>query len=131
MLTLARILDMQAGIGHQDGALDRSVGDGYLCLHNPLFAAIRSRCLSLGYQFTHSGETWQDYVACPLLCLQAIVRRRLIPYIDNVSTLHRFLAANGGGFAASARFLIQILTPNHVLHESAHCVADDAFLGYA
>jgi hypothetical protein len=126
MLTLARILDMEAGDGPLDGALDGCLGDRYLCRHNPLFAAIRARCLSLGYQFSQSGEIWQDYIACPLLCLQTIIQQRAIPYIDNVSTLRRFLAINAADFAASARFVIQILTPNHVMHESAHCVADDA-----
>jgi len=126
MLTLARILDMEAGDSAPDGALEGCLGDRYLCRHNPLFGATRARCLSLGYQFSQSGEIWQDYIACPLLCLQTIIQQRVIPYIDNVSTLRRFLAVNAADFAASARFVIQILTPNHVMHESAHCIADDA-----
>jgi hypothetical protein len=124
VLNLRRILEIHTGDSAVDGALDRGIGDPYLCRHNPLYAAIRSRCIELGYQFVHSGDIWQDYVACPLLCLQSIVQQRLIPYVDNATTLHRFLNINGGNFEASARFLIQILTPNHVLHESSHCIAD-------
>jgi hypothetical protein len=124
MLTLSRILEVDS-VQPSSHALRDAVGDNFLYRHNRIFANVRDACRGFGYRFSADGELWRDYLACPLLCLQTILDDRCVPYLENASTLRRFMARHTADFSISARFLIQILSQNHVLHESAHCIAHE------
>ena len=109
-------------------ALPRSLGDGYLCSHNKVFANVRNVVQARGFVFSHRHTTlWRDYNVLPLLCLQSILDGRVVPYCDNVSTL-RTVTSRSGSFAlpqSVLQFLIGNLRHNYLLHESAHCIAHD------
>jgi hypothetical protein len=111
------------------GPLPDSVGDSYLCRHNPVFAAVRTAALNRGYRFS-SADTplWRDYNFFPLSTLDRILESRTIPYADNWSSLHRMAATNANAFLPMD-VLSNQLRQNHTLHEAAHGLAHDTLEG--
>lgn len=108
-------------------ALAHALGDGYLYAHNRLYRRIREATVEIGCSFScEPDREWYDYQVFPLLLLDQIVAKRVIPYVDNCTTLQN-LSSRHPGIGLTPRFLLDSIRRNYVLHESAHCLAD-AFL---
>lgn len=110
--------------------LPHSLGDGYLYERNKVFANVRDVVQARGFVFSSRHTSlWKEYNVLPLLCLQSILERRVVPYCDNVSPL-RAMASRSASHAfppSFIRFLLGNLRRNYLLHESAHCIAHDVF----
>lgn len=103
--------------------LKDSFGDRYLYRHSTFFGRVRDAAIELGYRYScEDTPLLRDYHAIPLLTLRAILAERTIPYLDNRTSVKRLLNAQPK-LALPAGFLATIIRPNHVFHESAHCVA--------
>jgi len=107
-------------------ALGDAFGDRYLYKHCPLFRQIRDIALELGYRYTRDDTTLlRDYASLPLLTLQRILEERNIPYFDNGASVGR-LVRSQPKLKLPGGIVVSLVRPNHVFHESAHCVAHAA-----
>jgi hypothetical protein len=116
---LAQLLGIQKEC-HGPERFARSVGDGYLYLHNPFFRRIRQAALAGGYRFTQSDPG--GYFGFPLLSLDVVLATRQLPYRDNLAALLALERARPGFFRL-ADLQANRPTPNYLLHEAAHAVA--------
>ena len=117
-LTVYEILKLHHAFHHKD-SLNKSIGDGYLYTHNPLYKAIRCEYLKLGYTFT--TEDFCHYVAMPFLSLSEILKHKKTPYFNNVTPIE--IIENHLPKTFKCEEIIKPKT-NHVLHETSHCLAD-------
>jgi hypothetical protein len=101
-------------------ALSNSIGDGFLIQNNTLYKNLRLEFIRLGYSFT--TEDFCHYISMPFLSLTEILKQKKVPYFDNVSPIQKIEKLHPHKFKCE-----DIIKPktNHVLHESAHCVAED------
>jgi hypothetical protein len=101
-------------------ALSNSIGDGFLIQNNTLYKNLRSEFIRLGYSFT--TEDFCHYISMPFLSLTEILKQKKVPYFDNVSPIQKIEKLHPRKFKCE-----DIIKPktNHVLHESAHCVAEE------
>ncbi len=129
------MIDISKLIALHDGsscapALYHNLGDGYLYTYNKVFANVRDVVRAKGFAFSRRHTTlWNDYNVIPLLCLQSILDRGILPYCDNVSSL-RSVASRSASVdlpPTVIRFLMGNLRRNYLLHESAHCIAHRVF----
>jgi hypothetical protein len=118
MLPLAELLALHDA-HRPEGALERCLGDGYLIDVSPAFRRIRSTARELGA--TYTMEDFCHYTALRYASLDAILASGRIPYFDNVTILRELERRRPGRFRLHHVFE---LTPNYVLHESAHFIAD-------
>jgi hypothetical protein len=127
MIDIAKLIALHDG-NSRAPALPHSLGDGYLCTHNKVFANVRNVVQARGFVFSHRHTSlWREYNVLPLLCLQSILDGRVVPYCDNVSPL-RTVTSRSASLAlpqSVMQFLIGNLRRNYLLHESAHCIAHD------
>jgi hypothetical protein len=127
MIDIAKLIALHDGHSCTH-ALPHSLGDGYLYKHNKVFANVRNVVRARGFEFSRQHTNlWREYNVLPLLCLQAILDGRVVPYCDNVSPLRALASrsANLGLPRSVMRFLLGNLRRNYLLHESAHCIAHD------
>jgi hypothetical protein len=98
--------------------LDGALGDGYLLHNNRAYRAIRKAALAAGFKY--SADRDEAYEAFPLLRLEAILKKKIIPYSRNASAFQEL--------PESALELITSedadgnLKKNFVLHEGCHAV---------
>lgn len=104
-----------------DGGLRVSLGDSFLLRHNPIYRAIRDRVTAEGFSCT--TQDFCHYGVLPLAALDAILKRKQIPYFDNVTVLREIENKSPGKFQIEELVHVK---PNYVLHESCHCIADTA-----
>jgi hypothetical protein len=110
--------DDASGLGISDAA-----GDSFLCAQNPIFRAIREISSSLSLSF--SGQETplrRAYAALPLLCLQEIIESGTVPFIPTREVLVQ-VAQKSLDLSFPVEFVPSLITHNHLLHESAHCIA--------
>jgi hypothetical protein len=99
------------------------LGDRYLYAVNKVFTNIRNEVIARGYRFSNAdSRLLRDYQTMPLLMLQEIIERKIIPYVDNVSILQTIIKRTPG-LKLPARFIANTLHRNYLFHESCHCVA--------
>lgn len=101
--------------------LERSWGDGALCARNPLYGKVRAAYRAAGGRFVDRDPGFQ--LVMPYLGLDDILANKRIFVVDNVSVLREIERRRPG------RFQWQDLPrprANHVLHESAHVLAEAA-----
>ena len=84
-MKLANLIDQHQKNLNSPGALNRSLGDGYLCAKNRLYGRARKQALEVGFQF--STEQSNAFQALPLSQLEQILESKTIPYFDNVTVL--------------------------------------------
>jgi hypothetical protein len=121
---LSRLLDLAQRTTAPQG-LAHILGDGRLCARNPWYRSVRVRVLDLGYRFEDGeGPVNALYRCAPLLALEAILTHRALPVVDNVRPLS-WLISQSGDFDVPFDFIVSEVARNHVLHESAHCVAHE------
>ena len=99
-------------------SLIKNLGDGYLYNQNLIFRNIRNAALSSGYRFSH--ERFYDYDALALTQLNSIHKKKIIPYLNNVTPLKKIEAKVRNYFSLSHT---PPLRANYLFHESAHAVA--------
>ena len=118
-LTVCQILDLHSSV-QNPSVLTKSIGDGYLFQNNPLYKKLRTEFMSYNYKFT--TEDFCHYVAMPFLSLPEILKQKKVPYFDNVTPIQYIEKTHPKKFRCE-----EIIKPktNHVLHESAHCVAEE------
>lgn len=102
------------------------MGDGFLYLHNPFVRRIRDAALGAGFRFSLSDDG--GYFGFPLIHLDTILRRRIIPYRPSFTALEH-LEQSRPGFFTLADLRQNRPAPNYLLHESAHAVAFHALFG--
>jgi hypothetical protein len=127
MIDIAKLIALHDGYSCARG-LTHSLGDGYLYLHNKVFANVRNVVQARGFALSHRNTSlWREYNVLPLFCLQSILDGRVVPYCDNVSPLRTVAATSACVVLPHSvmQFLIGNLRRNYLLHESAHCIAHD------
>ena len=99
-------------------ALPSCLGDGYLQVNNSVCRNVRAAVVTAGYTFT--SDDVGDYRVLPLAALDAFMKKKKIPYFATAPALERIERKRPRQFK-----LDEVVQPieNHVLHESAHCVA--------
>jgi hypothetical protein len=103
--------------------LKDNLGDGYLFKHNIIFRNFRELVDKLGFQFTK--DDFCNYTAFSLAALPKILSQSRIPYFDNVSVMNELENKKPGVITDIG--WCQSLQGNHILHESAHGVAEHLF----
>jgi hypothetical protein len=111
---------------HGKNRLAESVGDGFLYLHNPFVRRVRDAALAAGFRFSLRDDG--GYFGFPLIHLDTILRRRVIPYRPSFTALEH-LEQSRPGFFTLADLRQNRPAPNYLLHESAHAVAFHALFG--
>jgi hypothetical protein len=106
--------------------LPENLGDGFLSATNPVFRNIRVEFRRRGFKFTH--QDLNGYFAFPLMSLDEAIFSRKVPYYRNASWLEKLEKAAPGKFTLSELRRSE-LKYNYLFHESAHCIAHDAFFG--
>ena len=104
-------------------AIPRALGDAYFYTRNPVFKSIRDAALRTG--FAYSADDAAQCYGWPLMSLDTALRKRRVPFVDNVFHLRElerrrprhFLLADLRAYGPAR---------NPLLHESAHCLAFDA-----
>jgi hypothetical protein len=99
-------------------SLQDNLGDGYLIQNNPMFANIRRAASELGFRFT--SKRFGHYQAHSLSHLPLILKKRTIPYVDNVGALEWLEALAPGSLTWSAAVAP---TRSLLVHESSHAIA--------
>lgn len=105
----------------QNQGLPKAWGDGYLMAHNRLYRGVRQGALRLGYQFSSAPN--KAYAAFPLLQLEDILQKRVLPYADN-SSVFDSLSTNSRE-ALTWEDVDGNLRRNFVFHEASHGIARD------
>ena len=118
-LTVFQILKLHHSFKHLS-VLEKSIGDGFLFQNNLLYKNIRTEFLKLGY--TYTTDDFCYYVAMPFLSLTEILKHKKVPYFNNTTPVEIIEQTHPKKFKCE-----DIIRPktNHVLHESAHCIADE------
>lgn len=118
-LTVFEILNLHHSYKNSS-VLEKSIGDGFLFKNNPLYKNIRNEFLKFGY--TYTTEDFCYYVAMPFLSLSEILKHKKVPYFNNITPLEIIENTHPKKFKCE-----EIIKPktNHVLHESAHCIAEE------
>jgi hypothetical protein len=125
---LSRLLELHDDAVWPQG-VSRSLGDSLLCERSAIHRRVRERLLAQGYTLSNaSTETSGLYDCMPLLALESVLTRRVIPYRDNVTALRRVVASQPDT-RLPVPFLVNELAKNYLLHESCHCLAHDALFG--
>lgn len=99
-------------------ALSGNLGDGYLLKHNPIFRAIRKAVAQAGFRLI--DQRFHDYDALSLTQLPHILKKKKIPYCNNVNALKEIEKRAPHVFRWAE---VPPLKSNYVMHESAHGVA--------
>ncbi len=110
------------------GCLPENLGDGFLLAWNPVFRGIRTEALERGFRFSATDHGL--YYSFPLMALDGVIEKRVIPYRDNASWLS-LLEKNAPGRFTLTELKRSELRFNYVFHESAHCIAHSLFFGRA
>ncbi len=105
--------------GRSKVGLRQNFGDAYLCERFFVFRAIREASLNIGVTYTTDDPF--HYHAHNLAALQALLKSKKIPYLDNVSPLKSIEKRRPRLFDFDE---IAPSVSNFILHESAHVVAD-------
>jgi hypothetical protein len=123
MIEIGRLLELNTRHAHVN-AFVHSLGDQYLYARNPLYRTIRDAALARGASYVkHESALWHDYMVCPLFCLDVMLEQKIIPLVDNESSLRRLAAKSGNSFAVTGKFLTRAMKRNYLLHESCHYIA--------
>ncbi len=118
MAQLFTVLDHHSR--HQPaGALQNSLGDGYLMAHNSIYKRVRDFVASQKVEFTQSLTP--EILALPLGQLEHFLNTKKIYYIDNVSVLKNVEAKNPNQISWDS--LSSHLKRNMIFHESSHFLA--------
>lgn len=107
-------------------AVEECLGDRFLCRHNPIHLKLRRTFVDFGFVFSCDPvlPLCRHYANAPLLTLNSLIAERLVPYKANVRTVE-WLLSQQPDFTVSAQSLVNFIAPNYILHESAHCVAEE------
>jgi len=117
-MKISKLLERHLSAAHPNG-LRNSLGDTYLCQHNKIYRNIRKSAIKLGYRF--SSEHNEAYQALPLSQLGAIIKSKIIPYLDNVTVLQQIEVQIPA--VAGWEDIQDNLRKNFLFHESCHAVA--------
>lgn len=101
-------------------SLPNSLGDGFLCRKNRVFARVRKLALKANYSFTLKGN--EAYFGWPLVNLDGVLESKTIPYRNNRAGLLHLEELRPGHFRI-ADLRHNRPQPNYLLHEAAHGVA--------
>jgi hypothetical protein len=99
--------------------LKKNFGDGYLYVHNPVFAGVRD--LFLKYKFFFRSEKKPRYQKVfPLMELHDMLESKEVPFLDNYTPLKKIELRRSGVFDFDEISMFEL---NYLLHESSHCIA--------
>jgi hypothetical protein len=101
-----------------DGALKDAVADTWLLEHNPFYASVRQKVLSLGYTF--SSKDQHAYISLPIGQIQKILTTKTIPYLANYEGYKSLIDDSKTELHFSE---IPEMRANYTLHEGAHAIA--------
>jgi hypothetical protein len=99
--------------------LQGAFGDAFLVRYNSTYRRFRLESRRRGVRFTFNPNF--PYFESPLLSLGDIVKTRTVPFLRNRQVIVRELKKCSN----SKIELIDLVSPNHVIHESAHVLAND------
>lgn len=99
--------------------LAKNLGDGFLLQHNRTFREVREKTLALGFSYSDRPE--QDYLSFPMGQLENLLKRKLLPYLDNVTPLQNLMLRTAAPIEWD--HVVDNLRPNYVFHESCHAIA--------
>lgn len=117
-MKIKAVLNKHYEFFHKNG-LSKNLGDSYLLTHNKIFNLIRSKTLSLGYQFSDAIDS--DYITLSMGQLESILKRKTIPYLNNVDPLKKLLDNNLN--TLDWEHIVDNLRANYIFHESCHAIA--------
>jgi hypothetical protein len=106
-------------IHRQKKGLGQSLGDTYLLNHNPVYKNIRVYSNGLGFRFT---KAWNEYWQAPLLQIENIKKRKLIPFNGQVPFLEKIENSYPRYFRTNR---IPFFIKSYHYHESAHLIAGE------
>jgi hypothetical protein len=104
-----------------ENSLPVNIGDGFLYKFNPVFKNIRDAFLQR--QYIYSDSNIEGYLSYPLLSLEEILSKRIVPYFNNLKWLEVMLEKAPDRFFLRHLYTTS-LKGNYLMHESAHCLAD-------
>lgn len=110
------------------GSLPGNLGDGFLLDQNPVFRNVRETCLDRGFVFSLTGHGL--YYSFPLMSLDTVIEKRVIPFRDNFAWLPLLEKSAPGQFTLTELKRSELLF-NYIFHEAAHCIAHSVFFGRA
>ena len=102
-------------------SVPENFGDGFLCLNNKIYAAVRNKALNLGYTFSEDNNL--HAMVLPFAHLEQIFSTKKIPMMNNVSvfdSLDKKLLKEIEWFDVEMGY-----KRNYLFHESCHVVARD------
>ncbi|OYZ22884.1 MAG: hypothetical protein B7Y39_07385 [Bdellovibrio sp. 28-41-41] len=117
-MKLARLLELHKQ-NQTDLGLPKNFGDGFLIKNNILFGNVRQTAVRMGFKYTDQSDS--RYLALPLSQLEAILKSKTIPYIDNVTVLAD--VENKIRNVTVWDDVTDNLKQNHVFHESCHAIS--------
>lgn len=103
-------------------ALPGVLGDAFLIKYNPIYQLVREQILKSGYKF-EPAERALHYTEWPLMYLDVILKKKKIPYYNNLKALS-LLPALVQKQMSLEEFMSCPPFGNYILHESAHCLID-------
>lgn len=102
-------------------ALYNVVGDAYLIANNAIYKGIRLRALLIGVTYScRPSSLSRSYQALSLICLPKILRHQVVPYLPTRDVVDELRRHN---IKSRADWFVGNLGHNALLHESAHCIA--------
>lgn len=107
------------------GALPKNLGDGFLLQFNPIYQKIRELFLELDFSFSEKDPC--HYFSFPLVALDDIYSKGIVPYRNNAYWLHAL--SKKMPFLTLTECKRSELQFNYLFHESAHFVAHRFFFG--
>ena len=102
-----------------ENALKTNLGDSFLLKNNQIYKEIRQAALKADFSFTDNVDS--SYTSLPLSQLDLILKRKTIPFHNNVDVLFDIEAKSPGQIEWD--FICDGLKQNHIFHESCHAVA--------
>src|SRR4051812_29525325 len=83
-MKLSAMLQLQKDSVHPL-CLPLNFGDSYLMQNNQIFRNVRIKTCGLGFSFSDKPDA--NYLSFPMGQLENILKRKIIPYTDNVTAL--------------------------------------------
>ena len=99
--------------------LSLSLGDGYLCANNSVYAAVRKKALDLDFKFSDSPTL--EYLAFPMSQLENILSSKTIYFQNNSSILSEI--DKKASQQIDWDHIGGNLKANYTFHESCHAIA--------
>jgi hypothetical protein len=113
-------------------AVSDCFGDRFLCGRNRVFRGLRKMFLDAGgsYREANAFDLGRRYLVAPLLCLEEILTTSTVPYRSNRAAVQALVDRNPQ-LELLGPSLSSLVTPNYLMHETAHWLSYAVSHGHA